>query len=107
MYDCMKTLYHQFVFLPNHIGEMEQELYQDHKQLSERLEKEERKMLLRLMDLEVALRNQECLNSFICGYRLAAGIQHELMVDIPLYGVLDENERHVLELLRKERKNFE
>ena len=57
------------------------------------LKKPEKKMLLRLVDLEAALRDQACLNSFISGYRLAQGIQQELLADLPPYNFEDEDER--------------
>ena len=40
------------------------------------LDEPERKLLLKMADLEDALREEACLNSFISGYRLAQGILH-------------------------------
>ena len=47
------------------------------------LNKPEQKLLLKTADLENALREEACLNSFISGYRLAQGIQQELLADQP------------------------
>lgn len=52
------------------------------------------------MDLEAALREQMCLNSFISGYRLAQGIQQELLADQPPYNFEDEDERRACEITR-------
>ena len=42
-------------------------------QLTRLLDEPERKLLLKMADLEDALREEACLNSFISGYRLAQG----------------------------------
>lgn len=96
MYDYMKALYCHFAESTEHVRTMEQELCQEHQQLSGRLEKEERKLLLHLMDLEAELRDEECLNSFMCGYRLACGIQQELWISHPHFNFEDDNEGRAL-----------
>ena len=59
--------------------------------------------MLRLVDMESALRDQACLDSFMSGYRLAHGIHQELLADEPLYDFEDENERQACEQFRRER----
>ena len=49
--------------------------------LLNRMVEPERILLLKMADLEDALREEACLNSFISGYRLAQGIQQELLAD--------------------------
>ena len=97
----MKALYCHFRTPAEHVRAMEQKLDQEHKRLSERLEKGERKLLLHLMDMETELRDEECLNSFMCGYRLACGIQQELWTSHPSYCFDDDNEARALAAFRK------
>ena len=63
----------------------------------------ERKLLLKMADLEDALWEEACLNSFISGYRLAQGIQQELLADHPPYNFENEDEQRACELAGKER----
>ena len=56
-----------------------------------------------MADLEDALREEACLNSFISGYRLAQGIQQELLADQPPYNFENEDEQRACELAGKER----
>ena len=57
----------------------------------------EKKLLLRIADLEDELRDVACLNSFISGYRLAQGIQQELLADQQPYSFEAEDERQACE----------
>ena len=59
--------------------------------------KSEKKLLLRIADMEDELRDEACLNSFISGYRLAQGIQQELLADQPPYSFEAEDERQACE----------
>jgi len=70
---------------------------------AEYLDEPERKLLLKMADLEDALREEACLNSFISGYRLAQGIQQELLADHPPYNFENEDEQRACELAGKER----
>lgn len=74
MHDYMKALYHRFETPSEQMTTLEKAANKIHRQLANRLKKPEKKMLLRLVDLEAALRDQACLNSFISGYRLAQGL---------------------------------
>lgn len=93
MHDYMKALYHRFETPSEQTTTLEKAANKTHTQLANRLKKPEKKMLLRLVDLEATLRDQACLNSFISGYRLAQGIQQELLADLPPYNFEDEDER--------------
>ena len=91
MYDYMKALQRQFETNPRSIQELSDEVDSTHRELSFRLAKEDRKLLLRLVDLEDNLRGHATLHSFTCGYRLACGIHRELAEE-PMYSFAKEEE---------------
>ena len=91
MYDYMKALQRQFETNPRSIQELSDEVDRTHKVLSSRLAKEDRKLLLRLVDMEDNLRGLSTLHSFTCGYRLACGIHRELAEE-PMYSFAKEEE---------------
>ena len=101
MHDYMKALCYRFENPSERAEKLERETDKAHKQLANRLKKPERKMLLRLVDLEAALRDQSCLDSFMSGYRVAHGIHQELLADQPPYNFEDEDERLACERLRE------
>ena len=103
MHDYMKALYHRFNTPTERIESLEHQTDKAHKQLASQLGKQQRKLLLRLVDLESALRDHACLNSFISGYRLAHGIHQELLIGQPPYNFEDEDDRQACERLRQER----
>ena len=91
MYDYMKALQRQFETKPRSIQDLSAEVDRTHKELSSRLAKEDRKLLLRLVDMEDSLRGHATLHSFTCGYRLACGIHSELAEE-PMYSFAKEEE---------------
>lgn len=91
MYDYMKALQRQFETKPRSIQDLSDEVDRTHKELSSRLAKEDRKLLLRLVYMEDNLRGQATLHSFTCGYRLACGIHRELAEE-PMYSFAKEEE---------------
>lgn len=91
MYDYMKALQRQFETNPRSIQELSDEVDRTHRELSSRLAKEDRKLLLRLVDMEDHLRGHATLHSFTCGYRLACGIHRELAEE-PMYSFAKEEE---------------
>ena len=91
MYDYMKSLQRQFETNPRSIQELSDEVDRTHRELSSRLAKEDRKLLLRLVDMEDHLRGHATLHSFTCGYRLAFGIHRELAEE-PMYSFTKEEE---------------
>ena len=91
MYDYMKALQRHFETNPRSIQELADEVDRTHKELSSRLAKEDRKLLLRLVDLEDNLQSVVTLHSFTCGYRLACGIHRELAEE-PMYSFAKEEE---------------
>lgn len=91
MYDYMKALQRQFETDSRLIQDLNDEVNRTYKVLSSRLAKEDRKLLLRLVDMEDHLRGQATLHSFTCGYRLACGIHRELAEE-PVYSFAKEEE---------------
>ena len=91
MYDYMKALQRQFETTPRSIQELADEVDRTHRELSSRLAKDDRKLLLHLVDMEDHLRGHATLHSFTCGYRLACGIHRELAEE-PMYSFAKEEE---------------
>ena len=78
---------------PRSTQDLSAEVDWTHKELSSRLAKEDRKLLLRLVDMEDHLRGHATLHSFTCGYRLACGIHKELAEEPPYSFAKEEEER--------------
>ena len=93
MYDYMKALQRQFETDSRLIQDLNDEVNRTHKELSSRLAKEDRKLLLRLVDMEDNLRGLATLHSFTCGYRLACGIHRELAEEAMYSFAKEEEER--------------
>ena len=93
----MKALYHRFETPSRRAEYLDRKIKRTHNQLTRLLDKPGRKLLLRIADLEDELRDEACLNSFISGYRLAQGIQQELLADQPPYSFEAEDERQACE----------
>ena len=53
------------------MADSEQEVETCHRQLIERLDKPERKLVLRIIDAQNLMIEQRSVDSFICGFRLA------------------------------------
>ncbi len=93
MLDYMRVLHLRFKNPSRQSQELKQQVTVLHRQLASRLSKPERKMLLRLVDLEDALRSQSNLDSFVSGFRLASGIQRELLEQPPHSFETEEEQR--------------
>ena len=100
MYDYMKSLQRHFETKPEYIQNLKAEVNQTHKELSARLSKEDRRLLLKLVDLEDALRGEATLHSFVSGYRLACGIHYELSAE-PMHSFDREEEERSCTMLFK------
>ena len=70
-------LYDRFYTSPSMV-ESEQEVETCHRQLIERLDKPERKLVLRIIDAQNLMIEQRSVDSFICGFRLAWEMANEL-----------------------------
>ena len=77
MNDTLKQLYNRF-YTPLPIPETEQEIEDCHKQLIERLEKPERKPVLRIMDAQNLITEERSMDSFLCAFPLAWELAYEL-----------------------------
>lgn len=77
MYDYMQALQEKF-FSDDIYAKQRQEIETIRCKLSHTLDKQQRKLLLQLVDAESQLRDDMALDSFIAGFRLACGIGSEL-----------------------------
>ena len=77
MNDTLKLLYDRFyIALP--MAEAEQEIEICHRELIERLEKPERKLILRIMDAQGLIAEERSVDSFLCRFKLAWELAYEL-----------------------------
>lgn len=77
MNNILQSLYDRF-YTPLPMTEDRQEIKQYHRMLIERLDKPERKMVLRIIDAGDRIANELSLDSFICGFLLAWEMTSEL-----------------------------
>ena len=85
MNNALKKFYYRF-YTPLPMAESEQEIETCHQQLIERLEKPERKLVLRIMDAQNLIAEERSMHSFLCGFQLAWELAYELNhfeTDIP------------------------
>ena len=100
MYEYMRGLQRKFFKEPD-FSELRQELHELHQELIEDKPKEERRKLLKLVDLEAELRDEISLASFAAGFRLAWGIIAELNTEPP-YSFAEEEERRMGQQQRRD-----
>ena len=77
MNHTLKLLYDRF-YIPLSMEEAEQEIEVCHQQLIERLEKPERKLVLRIIDAQNLIAEERSVDSFLCGFQLAWEMANEL-----------------------------
>ena len=77
MNETLKTLYDSF-YTPLPMPGLEAEVKTAHRKLIERLDKQERRLVLQIIDAQDAIANNRSLDSFICGFKLAWRLTHEL-----------------------------
>ena len=99
MLGYMQALRERFVGACNQ--EQRQEIHALREELSGVLGKSDRRKLLRLVDLEAALREEYALENFMAGFKLAWGLCQELGEP---YDYRKDLERRSLEQLRKEER---
>ena len=80
MYEYFRALHQRFFREPDHT-ELHEEIEENRKVLTEKLDPEDRKRLLRMLDAQSCLKNEVSLESFAAGFKLAAGIAKELEAD--------------------------
>ena len=101
MYEYMRGLQRQFFKEPD-FSELRQEINEIHQALAEGKAKQERRKLLKLVDLEAELSDEISLASFAAGFRLAWGIIAELNTEPP-YSFAEEEERRIGQLAEQRR----
>ena len=77
MNETLRLLYDKF-YIPLPMVESEQEVEVCHRQLIERLDKPERKLVLRIMDAQGLIAEERSVDSFLCGFKLAWELTYEL-----------------------------
>ena len=100
MYEYIRGLQQQFFKEPD-FPELRQELHKLHREMTENKPKDERRKLLKLVDLEAELRDEISLASFAAGFRLAWGIIAELNTEPP-YSFAEEEERRMGQQQRRD-----
>ena len=97
MRDYMTALQRRFHIASEQSVKFKQEAETAYDTLHKTLTREQQKLLLRLLDAEERLCDEEKLDAFFSGFRLADGIRHELGAP---YSYEDENEARAREIFR-------
>lgn len=97
----MTALQRRFHITSERSAELAREARAAYDTLHDTLNREQQKLLLRLIDAETSYRDEEKLDAFFSGYRLADGVHRELLT-IPPYSYEGENERQAQEAFRRE-----
>ena len=92
MNDYMQALHAWFCREPDR-PELERALDDAYHALRENITRQDQELLLRVQDLEIELREETSLASFIAGFRLGMGIAGE----IEPYSFEDEEEKRAIE----------
>jgi hypothetical protein len=103
MYEYMRALQQRFFTEPKY-ADTHREINELHRHLAEQLNKDDRKRLLKLEDLEIKLRDDISLASFVAGFRLAWGIMAEMNTEPP-YSFAAEEEQRACEALERNEVN--
>ena len=80
MYEYLQALHQRFFREPEHT-DLHEEIEKLRQELETELNPAERKILLRLIDVQGYLKNDVSLESFAAGFKLASGIAKELEAD--------------------------
>lgn len=96
MNDYMRALHQRFYHEPEHT-ELSKELESIRCNLRDKMDRQDREKLLKLVDLEIELREETSLASFIAGFQLAFGIAGEL----GHYSFEDEEEQRAYAAMRE------
>ena len=80
MYEYLQALHRRFFREPEHT-DLHEEIAKLRQELEAQLNPTQRKMLLRLIDVQGYLKNDVSLESFAAGFKLASGIAKELEAD--------------------------
>ena len=77
MNKTLKAVYDSF-YIPPAMPDLESEVKSAHRKLIERLDKQERRLVLQIIDAQDAIAHDRSLDSFVCGFKLAWQMAHEL-----------------------------
>lgn len=80
MYEYLQALHPRFFQEPEH-NDLYEEINVLRQELESNMNPSQRKLLLRLLDVQNYLKNDVSLESFASGFKLAAGIAKELETD--------------------------
>ena len=80
MYEYLQALHQRFFREPEHT-DLHEEITKLRQELESELNPAQRKVLLRLIDVQGYLKSDVSLESFAAGFKLAAGIAKELEAD--------------------------
>ena len=96
MRDYMTALQRRFHIASEQSVKLKREAEKAYDTLHDTLTREQQKLLLRFLDAEEHLRDEETLDAFFSGFRLADGIHRELD-GVPPYSYEDEDEARARE----------
>ena len=94
--EYMTALQRRFHITSERSAELQREVRAACDTLHDTLSRDQRKLLLRLIDAETSYRDEEKLDAFFSGFRLADGIHRELG-GVPPYSFEDEDEARARE----------
>ena len=100
----MTALQRRFHIGSEQAAKLKQETETAYDTLHETLTREQQKLLLRLLDAEERLRDEEKLDAFFSGFKLADGVHRELGAP---YSYEDEDEHLAQELFHRESLEYE
>ena len=101
MYDYIQALHQRFCREPTY-PELERALDDTYHALRGNITRQDQELLLRAQDLEIELREETSLASFIAGFQLGMGIAGE----IEPYSFEDEEERRAIERAKARHPNI-
>ena len=104
--DYMTALQRRFHIASERTTELGHEVEAAYDTLHDELSREQQKLLLRFLDAENRYHDEEKLDSFFSGFRLADGIHRELNT-IPPYSFEQEDEERAREIIRLEMEDGE
>ena len=102
----MTALQRRFHITSDRTAELGHEVETAYDKLHDELSRDQQKLLLRFLDAENRFRDEEKLDSFFSGFRLANGIHAELNT-IPPYSYEQEDEERAREIIRLEMEDRE
>ena len=104
--DYMTALQRRFHIASERTAELGHEVEDAYDKLHDELSREQQKLLLRFLDAENRFRDEEKLDGFFSGFRLANGI-HTEQNTIPPYSYEQEDEERAREIIRLEMEDGE